>query len=241
MRLRKVIPIAAVLPAIIAISACSGESADSGEKDAKASANSTPLEGKSKADAEAERVGAMAPQALEKATLSGKENGFEAKKVAKADVEAGRDMRADKTECQPLASLAGGYTHIPAVVVEHRALEPIETTNATVGSMWLASHSERNAKKVLAEVRTSLKECPDGFKTLGLTYKSVKPVKAPALGDEAVGYRITNVVGKQKVSMTYTLVRKDGVVAVFYGVNMLTPEKSAIPDSVIRRQIEKLG
>ncbi|MGW7097386.1 hypothetical protein [Streptomyces sp. NPDC054874] len=241
MKLRKAIPIAAVLPALIAISACSGESTDSGEKDSKVSANSTPLADEAKAEAEAERIGAMAPQELEKATLSGKKNGFEAKKVAEADVEAGRDMKADKTECQPLASLAGGYTHIPAVAVEHRALEPIETTNATVGSMWLASHSAGNAKKVLAEVRTSLKECPDGFKTLGLAYESVRSVKVPALGDEAVGYRITNVVGKQKVSMTYTLVRKDGVIAVFYGVNMLTPEKSAIPEAVIRGQLEKLG
>lgn len=72
MKLRKVTPIAAVLPALIAISACSGESTDPGKKDAKVSANSTPLEDKSTADAEAERVGAMAPQALEKATLSGK-------------------------------------------------------------------------------------------------------------------------------------------------------------------------
>ncbi|MER8265588.1 hypothetical protein YW3DRAFT_06331 [Streptomyces sp. MnatMP-M77] len=240
MKPRKAIAAAAALSALFAVSACSGTSAESSDH-AKTSKKSTPLPAEAKAEAEAERIGAMTPQALERATLSGKESNFEAKKVAKADVEAGRDMRADKAECQPLASLAGGYTHIPAVAVEHRALEPVETTNATVGSMWLASHSERNAKKVLAEVRTSLQECPDGFKTLGLTYTSVKAVKAPALGDEAVGYRITNVVGKQKVSMTYTLVRKDGVVAVFYGVNMLTPEKSAIPDSVVRGQMEKLG
>ncbi|MEU3434702.1 hypothetical protein [Streptomyces sp. NPDC006863] len=241
MRLHKAISIAAILPSLIAISACSGASADSGDNNSKASKESTPLSTEAKAEAEAERIGAMTPQDLEKATLSGKKNGFEAKKVAKADVEAGRDMKADKAECQPLASLAGGYTHIPAVAVEHRALEPIKATNATVGSMWLASHSAQNAKKVLAEVRTSLKECPDGFKTLGLTYKSVQPVEAPALGDDAVGYRITNVVGKQKASMTYTLVRKDGVIAVFYGVNMLTPEKSAIPEAVVRGQLEKLG
>lgn len=241
MRLHKAIPIAAILPALIAISACSGASAGSGDNNSKAATKSTLLPDEAKAEAEAERIGAMAPQDLEKATLSGKKNGFEAKKVAKADVEAGRDMKADKAECQPLASLAGGYTHISAVAVEHRALEPIKATNATVGSMWLASHSAQNAKKVLAEVRTSLKECPDGFKTLGLAYKSVQPVEAPALGDEAVGYRITNVVGKQKASMTYTLIRKDGVIAVFYGVNMLTPKKSAIPEAVVRGQMEKLG
>ncbi|KYG54853.1 hypothetical protein AWI43_10600 [Streptomyces sp. WAC04657] len=243
MRLRKALPVAVVLPSLLAASACSGESSDPDEKKPKASAGSTPgaVGADAKAAAEAERMGAMAPQALEKATLSGKENGFEAKKVAEAEVEAGRDMKADKAECQPLASLAGGFTHIPAVSVEHRALEPTEAKNATIGSMWLASHSETNAAKVLAELRTSLKECPGGFKTLGLTYKAVQPVKAPALGDESVGYRITNVVGKRHVTMTYTVVREDGVVAVFYGVNMLTPQKSAIPEAVVKAQLERLG
>ena len=243
MRLRRALPIAATLPALLAMSACSGAQADSDEKKPAVTAKSSPghADADAKAAAEAKRVGAMTPQALEKATLSGKRNGFEVKKVPESDVDAGRDMKADEVECQPLASLAGGFTHIPAVAVEHRALEPTEAKNATVGSMWLASHSEQNAKRVLAELRTSLKECPGGFKTLGLTYKSVQPVKAPALGDEAAGYRITNIIGKQKATMTYTVVRKDGVVAVFYGVNMLTPMDSAIPEAVVRVQVERLG
>ncbi|MFJ5141591.1 hypothetical protein [Streptomyces sp. NPDC088707] len=243
MKLRRALPIAAVLPALLAISACSGESKDSGNGKPKTSAKSSPgsPSAEEKADAEARRMGAMAPQALEKATLSGTSNGFEIKKVAQADVEAGRDLKADKAECQPLASLAGGFTHLPAVSVEHRSLEPTEAKNATVGSMWLASHSPKNAQKVMTDLRTSVKECPGGFKTLGLTYRAVEPVKAPALGDEALGYRITNVIGKQSVTMTFTVVRKDGVVAVFYGVNMLTPKNSAMPEAIVRAQVEQLG
>ncbi|MER8072133.1 hypothetical protein ABTZ59_27950 [Streptomyces sp. NPDC094034] len=243
MRLRRVLPIAAVLPALLAVSACSGESAESDEKKPTASAKSTPGEtgADGEAAAEAKRIGAMDPQTLEKTTLSGKKNGFEVKKVAEAEVEAGRDMKADKSECQPLASLAGGFTHIPAVSVEHRSLEPTEATNATIGSMWLAAHSEKNAQKVMADLRTSLEECPGGFKTLGLSYTAVKPVKAPGLGDESLGYRITSVVAKQSVPMTYTVVRKDGVLAVFYGVNMLDPQKSAIPEAVVKAQLDQLG
>ncbi|MFE2560104.1 hypothetical protein ACFXGT_29620 [Streptomyces sp. NPDC059352] len=245
MKLRRALPIAAVIPALLAISACSGESSDSDGKKPKANASAkstpSPADADAKAAAEAERIGAMAPQALAKATLSGTKNGFEAKKVAKAEVEAGRDMKADKAECQPLASLAGGFTHIPAVSVEHRSLEPTEAKNATIGSMWLASHSAKNAEKVMADLRTSVKECPGGFKTLGLTYKSVQSVKAPALGDESLGYRITSVVAEQSVTMTYTVVREDGVVAVFYGVNMLTPQKSAIPEAVVKTQLDQLG
>ncbi|WP_329281431.1 hypothetical protein [Streptomyces sp. NBC_00691] len=245
MKLRRALPIAAALPALLAISACSGESADSGDGKAKASASAKSTPGAPSADdkaaAEAERIGAMAPRTLEKATLSGTSNGFEIKKVAEADVEAGRSMKADKAECQPLASLAGGFTQVPAVAVEHRSLEPAEAKNATVGSMWLASHSVKNAEKVMADLRTSVKECPGGFKTLGLTYTSVETVKAPTTGDESLGYRITNVVGKQNVTMTYTVVRKDGAVAVFYGVNMLTPKNSAMPEGIVKAQVAQLG
>ncbi|MFD3661893.1 hypothetical protein ACFWVF_15045 [Streptomyces sp. NPDC058659] len=226
------------------MSACSGESSESDGKKPKASASAkstpSPTGTAAKAAAEARRIGAMDPQTLEKVTLSGRKNSYDAKKVAKAEVEAGRDMKADKAECQPLAGLAGGFTHIPAVGVEHRSLEPTEAENATIGSMWLASHSEKNATRVMADLRTSVKECPGGFKTLGLTYKSVQTVKAPALGDESLGYRITNVVAKQSVTMTYTVVRKGGVVAVFYGVNMLTPQKSAIPEAVVKNQLDQL-
>jgi hypothetical protein len=238
MRLRRVLPVVTVLPALLVISACSG---DSGEDDKKAAPSAkVTSSAEAKADAEAKRVGAMNPTDLKKATLSGTSKGFEFKQVAKADSEAGRDMKADKAECQPLASLAGGYTDIEAVSVEHRSLEPSEATDATIGSMWLASHSEKNAKLVMSHLRTSLKKCPDGFKTLGLTYKSVQQLKDPALGDDAVGYRIANVVAKQSVTMTYTVVRKDGVIAAFYGVNMLTPKNSAIPETTIKAQLEKL-
>jgi hypothetical protein len=239
MRLRRILPVVAALPALLMASACSGDSEESEGKKAKPTGKST-SSADAKAAAEAERIDAMPPQDLKEAVISGKSKGFEFKQVAKADVEAGRDMKADKRECQPIASLAGGYTHIKAVSTEHRSLEPSQATNATVGSMWLASHSEKNAERVMSELRTSLQKCAKGFKTLGLTYKNVKQLKDPSLGEDAVGYRITNVVAKQSVPMTYTIVRKGGVIAAFYGLNMLTPEKSAIPEAVIEAQLEKL-
>ncbi|AJE43600.1 hypothetical protein [Streptomyces nodosus] len=61
------------------------------------------------------------------------------------------------------------------------------------------------------------------------------------LGDDAVGCRITNVVGKQSIPMTYTVVRKGGVIAAFYGLNMLTSKDSAIPEATIKAHLMKLG
>ncbi|MFI9744388.1 hypothetical protein [Streptomyces sp. NPDC052494] len=240
MKLRRALPIAAVIPALLALSACSGESKESDGKKPNASAKET-QSAEQKEAAEAKRLGAFDGKALEKAAITGMTAGFDAKKIAKAEVEAGRGMEADKKACQPLASLIGGFTHVPAVSTVHRSLQPGKASNATVGSMWLASHSEANATRVMKELRTAVTECPKGFKTLGLTYGKVENLPAPKLGDEAVGYRITGDIGKQKVPMTYTVVRSGGVIAAFYGVNMLDVKKAAIPAPVITAQLERIA
>ncbi|WP_046501151.1 hypothetical protein [Streptomyces odonnellii] len=239
MKLRRALPIVAVLPALLAISACSGESTESDGRKPKASTSAKSAE--EEEAAKAKRLGALDGKSLEKVALTGRAAGFDAKRIAKAEVEAGRGMEADKKACQPLASLIGGFTHIPAVSTVHRSLQPGEATNATVGSMWLASHSEENALRVMKELRTAVAECPKGFKTLGLTYGKVESLPAPKLGDEAVGYRITGDIGEQKVPMTYTVVREGGVIAAFYGVNMLDAKKATIPEPVIKAQLERIA
>ncbi|MFE1269723.1 hypothetical protein [Streptomyces sp. NPDC058758] len=239
MRLRSVLPIAAVMPALLLASACSDESPNAGEKQPKATgkAAQSPAE---KEAAEAKRLGTLDTPALEKAIVTGKAAGYEAKKISKADVEAGRDMEADQKKCQPLASMIGGFTHLAPVATAHRSLQATEAANATVGSMWLASHSEENATRVMDELGTAVTACPKGFKTLGLTYGKVEKLPAPKLGDQAVAYRITGDIGKQKMPMTYTVVRSGGIVAAFYGVNMLDPAKAAIPEAVVKAQLDRL-
>ncbi|MFB6838131.1 hypothetical protein [Streptomyces sp. NPDC056361] len=243
MRLHRALPIVAVLPALLLASACSGESKESGDKNQKAGAKSTQSAAE-KNSAEAKRIGALDAATLETVALTGKAAGFDAKKVAKAEVEAGRDMQADKKACQPLASLIGGFTHLPSVGTSHRSLQPTDATNATVGSMWLASHSEADATRVMTDLRAAVTACPKGFKTLGLAYGKVENLPAPKLGDgadETVAYRITGDIGKQKVPMTYTVVRSGGVVAAFYGVNMLDPDKAAIPAPLVDAQLKRIA
>ncbi|MEV6201681.1 hypothetical protein AB0M64_17150 [Streptomyces sp. NPDC051771] len=239
MRLRSVLPIAAVIPALLLASACSGESGKSAEKQPKATGKAAQGPAEREA-AEAKRLGTLDTPALEKAVLTGRTAGYDAKKVAKAEVEAGRDMEADRKECQPLASLIGGFTHIAPVATAHRSLQGADAANATVGSMWLASHSDENATRVMKELRASVPACPKGFKTLGLTYGKVEPLPAPKLGDEAVAYRITGDIGKQKMPMTYTVVRAGNIIAAFYGVNMLDAGKAAIPEPVVKAQLDRL-
>ncbi|WP_327179317.1 hypothetical protein OG599_31200 [Streptomyces sp. NBC_01335] len=241
----RILPAAIVLPVLVLASACS---ADTHEKAAEKKPAATGKESPSKQDEAAEKaaenakkIGAVPPAELEKAALSGKTAGYEMKKVSEAEVSAGLDMKADQKECQPLASLAGGTTSIEPVSLVHRSLAPTDAENATVGSMWLASHSEKNAKQVMNDLRTALKECPKGFKTLGLAYKAVKRLGDPDLGDEAVSYDITTVVSDQSVPTTYTVVRDGGVVAAFYGVNMLDTKKAAVPENLVAAQLKSLG
>ncbi|NEC07005.1 hypothetical protein [Streptomyces sp. SID7909] len=238
MRLHRALPIVAVFSALLVTSACSSESADSSNGKPKADKSRSAEE---KEAAEAKRLGALDTKHLEKVTATGKVKGVEIKKVAKAEVEAGRGMKSDKKECQPLASLIGGFTHIPAASETHRSLKPVEATDATVGSMWLASHSEKNAVQVMKDLRKAVTACPKGFHTLGLTYSKVEKLPARDFGDESVDYRITGDVGKQKVPMTYTVVRSGGVIAVFYGVNMLDEKKAAIPKAFVQAQVDRIG
>ncbi|MEU8626995.1 hypothetical protein [Streptomyces sp. NPDC048669] len=240
MRLRRILPAVAVLPALLVISACSSDADGSDAKKAAPSAKGS-QSAEEKESAEAERVGALDTKHLEKVALTGTVKGINAKKVAKAEVEAGRGMKADNKACQPLASLIGGFTHIPAVSEVHRSLQPVKATNATVGSMWLASHSEKNATQVMKDLRAAVTACPKGFNTLGLKYGKVEKLPATKLGDESVDYRITSDIGKQKVPMAYTVVRSDGVVAVFYGVNMLDMKKASISTSFIQAQLDRIA
>ncbi|MFD6529859.1 hypothetical protein [Streptomyces sp. NPDC060184] len=241
----RILPAVIVLPVLALASACSSDTHDkAAEKKPAATATKSPSKedvAAEKATQNAKEMGAVPPAELEKAALSGKAAGYEMKKVSEAEVSAGLDMKADKKECQPLASLAGGTTSIAPVSLVHRSLEPSDAKNATVGSMWLASHSEKNAKQVMADLRTALKECPKGFKTLGLTYKSVKRLHDPDLGDEAVGYDITTAVSDQTIPTTYTVVRHGGVIAAFYGVNMLDTKKAAVPEDLVEEQLKMLG
>ncbi|MEU8629323.1 hypothetical protein [Streptomyces sp. NPDC048669] len=236
----RILPAALVLPTLLLASACSSGTDDkTAEKKPSAAGKESPKSA-DKAAENAKKIGAIPPAELEEATLSGKSSGYELKKVSEAETAAGLDMKADKKECQPLASLAGGTTSIKPVSLVRRSLEPSDAKNATVGSMWLASHSEKNAKQVMNDLRIALKECPKGFKTLGLTYKSVKRLDDPDLGDEAVGYDITTAVSKQSVPMTYTVVRHGGVIAAFYGVNMLDTKKAVVPAKLVKEQLKML-
>ncbi|MER6099068.1 hypothetical protein ABT154_25110 [Streptomyces sp. NPDC001728] len=95
----------------------------------------------------------------------------------------------------------------------------------------------------MTDLRAAITACPQGVKTLGLTYGKVENLPAPKLGagsNEAVADQITGDIGKQKVPMTYTVIRS-GVVAAFYGVNMLGPKQATIPALLVDAQLKRIA
>ncbi|MFB7452994.1 hypothetical protein [Streptomyces sp. NPDC056194] len=81
--------------------------------------------------------------------------------------------------------------------------------------------------------RRSGHRLPKGFKALGPTYGKVEKLPAPKPGDQAVAYRITGDIGKQKIPMTYTVVLGSGA-------NMLDPNHAAVPEAVVKAQLDRL-
>ncbi|WP_405923969.1 hypothetical protein [Streptomyces sp. NBC_00035] len=56
----------------------------------------------------------------------------------------------------------------------------------------------------------------------------------------AIGYRVTGEIGGRKVPITYTVVRSGGAITAFHGMNMLDVKKAAIPEAVVRAQLDRL-
>ncbi len=129
MKMRKALPLPAAIPVLFLAPAYSGEAADSGGKTPKPSQKSA-QSAQEKDSAEAKRLlGALDTPALEKAVLTGTVTGMEAKKIAEAEVEAGRVMDADRKEYRPLAGMIGGFTPLTPVATAPRSLQSAKATD----------------------------------------------------------------------------------------------------------------
>ncbi|MGW1812305.1 hypothetical protein ACWCQM_01815 [Streptomyces sp. NPDC002125] len=240
MKLARLALPAVVLPFALILTACSSDSGTA-EKENK---NSNAAASDSKSPAADEKSGeknGFTVKELDKIALTGKVEGFTAKAIPQAEVAAGQGMKADKKECQPLTAAMGGQTLPASSVAVYRSLKPVEKTDATIGSMWLTALDEPDAKLVLKNLRKAVDDCPKGFETVGLKYTSVKSLKTAELGDESYAFQITGKIADQNMTTSYTVVREGAVVATFYGINMLTPKKSSIPEPVVTAQVKKIS
>ncbi|MEU9185854.1 hypothetical protein AB0D14_15125 [Streptomyces sp. NPDC048484] len=176
---------------------------------------------------------------LDKAVLQGTVKGYKAGEVPAMDVPPQGGVSVDRAECAPIAYLISGQLSVRPKSVTYRSLKPADLKNATVGNVWLSSYDGDGVERVIADLDKAVDQCEKPFKVAGLTYRSVERVGSAR--NARVDFRVTGDISKQNITMNYAIVRSGNVVASFYGVNMLKPEKGLIPNSVVESQVGRLS
>ncbi|MET9890249.1 hypothetical protein ABZZ47_08510 [Streptomyces sp. NPDC006465] len=146
---------------------------------------------------------------------------------------------AKPATCQAVADMFLLGTEPDATARVSRTLTSLTATDATVLRLGLLAHKEADAKKVVGDLRTQSEKC-GSYEHTGYQYTGVKPLKAPALGDEAVSYTMTSDIDGDKIPVTYTVVRSGSTLAVFYAMNALGGKAPEVPAAVMEAQVTKL-
>ncbi|MEU9137717.1 hypothetical protein AB0D33_17405 [Streptomyces sp. NPDC048404] len=146
---------------------------------------------------------------------------------------------ANPAKCQALADMFLLGTEPDATARVSRSVTSLTATDATVLRVGLLAQKEADAKKVVADLRTQSGSC-NSYEHTDYHYTGIKPVKAPALGDEAVSYTMTSDIDGTKIPMTYLVVRSGSTLAVFYAMNILDEKAPEVSTSVVEAQVTKI-
>lgn len=146
---------------------------------------------------------------------------------------------AKPASCQAIADMMLLGTEPDAKARVSRSLSNLKATDATLIRVGLLAQPEADAKKVVADLRTQSEKCAS-FEHTDYQYTKVEPLKAPAVGDEAVAYSMTATIEGDEIPATYTVVRSGSTLAVFYGANLLSAKQAKVPEDMIEAQVAKL-
>ncbi|WP_405587883.1 hypothetical protein [Streptomyces sp. NBC_01190] len=113
-------------------------------------------------------------------------------------------------------------------------------------SMALVSYSRADASKVLPDLEAGLRAC-SAYKSAGdpdISFEKPEVLPAPKLGDDAIAYRITQVVTDNgtdpvRAPFAYTVVRKGSVISWFQAM-AFPGQEASIPIEVVKAQVSKL-
>ncbi|MFE2538401.1 hypothetical protein [Streptomyces sp. NPDC059371] len=146
---------------------------------------------------------------------------------------------ANPATCQALADMFLLGTEPDATARVSRSVTNLKATDATVLRVGLLAQKEADAKKVVADLRAQSGKC-NSYEHTDYHYTEVKPVKAPALGDEAVSYSMTSDIEGTKIPVTYAVVRSGSTLAVFYAMNILSDKAPDVSSDVMEAQVTKI-
>ena len=197
---------------------------------------------------------AMAPmsatQLAKAAVVTSDVKGFEIAAMSEKEVSEGGAPKADRPACQPLAALLGStFDPVPAASVflnyaGSDAGADAKPGTGMTGLIRLSSYQKDGAQRTVRELKAAIAACGDGFAVTSdgdrQKISKIAADPAPKAGDEAVAYSaIDQSVGGGGV-VKFSVVRSGPHLTAVFGVNIVDPKKSEIPQSVLDRQVAKL-
>lgn len=154
--------------------------------------------------------------------------------------------------CQPVYDAIRYRTAYPATARVVQAAEDISQEDGQQTLITLASYATTTAARAVSDLHRSLGTCTAFQGIPGAdeyTYKNVKALPDPHLGDEAVSYRMTKSVRGEAASMVpstqeiYVVVRIGATLVTFssFSIPEQDGEPAQIPQQVLTAQLKKLS
>jgi hypothetical protein len=185
-------------------------------------------------------------------TVAGR--GGDGVEVAPHILDVSKWPRTSPAACQPLDRMTSLSSDHQYFAVVEQKVSPA-SGDGPITEMALTSYRPAEAPKVIADLRTSIRTCSGFSEPLeGFEYTHPQALTDPKVGDEAIAYRLTQVVpsvdsngdpdGGQPVDVPFhfVVVRSGATIVSFY--TMTSPGghgTTDVPMDVVKSQIAKLG
>ncbi|MEU8616545.1 hypothetical protein [Streptomyces sp. NPDC048623] len=146
-------------------------------------------------------------------------------------------LKTSPADCQPIYDInIPSKTPAPKAAKGQIALSMMGETNGSGFTIVLLSYEQSDAEKLLGNLRTALEKCT-AFEGGVPSRTTVKPLKAPDAGDEAVAFHLSSA---GSAGSYFTVVRRGSTAALFitapYDKKPVEP-----PKELIDAQVKKLG
>ncbi|QKV93239.1 hypothetical protein HUT19_16955 [Streptomyces sp. NA02950] len=235
---RVAVAAAAMVAALGLVTGCGGDGgSDSGDAKSKG--------GGGKDEQSAAATSLSAAQLERAAVTKADVKGFEIQKMSEKEFSDGGAAKAEKAECQPIASLMGSsFDPAPKASVYRTYAQAKGAKLGGSGMIRLSSYGDGDAERTVKDLRGAVSACGGGFAAKdGSGKKSdvarVTPSADPKLGDESLSFSLVDA-GKDKAVVEFAVARTGSQLSVFFGVNLTDPTKSDVPAELVKAQVAKV-
>ncbi|MEU8822179.1 hypothetical protein [Streptomyces sp. NPDC048636] len=184
---------------------------------------------------------------LEKAAVTKADiKGFQIQKLSEKEFSDGGAAKAEKSACQPIASLMGAsFDPAPKASVYRTYAQSQGDKLGGSGMIRLSAYGGDDARTTVKDLRAAVSACQGGFAAKdGSGKKSdvakVTPETDPKVGDESLSFSLVDA-SREKAVVKFAVARTGSQLSVFFGVNLTDPSKSDVPVELLKAQVTKIG